>query len=94
MPGRSSWMRTSAIGILLAGCVTSGTMQNEVRKRAVFDLDCPADKVSVVEIESPSSLKTGKQGTWGARGCGRQATYVQVGGSENILMNSAVVEKN
>ena len=78
--------------LLLTGCVTSNGMKNEVLKRAVFDLDCPAEKVAVLEIEGPTNLYTGKQGTWGARGCGRQATYVQVNGSENIVMNSAAPE--
>ena len=83
----------TAFMLLLIGCVTSSGMKDEVLKRAMFDLDCPADKVSIIEIESPTNLATGKQGTWGARGCGRQATYVQVNGSSNILMNSAAPER-
>jgi hypothetical protein len=83
----------TAFLLLLVGCVTSGAMQEQVLKRAVFDLDCPAEKLSVVEIESPANLAAQKHGAWGARGCGRQATYVQVGDSRNILMNSAAPER-
>src|SRR5207237_9557150 len=44
---------TAAFMLLLIGCVTSSGMKDEVLKRAMFDLDCPADKVSIIEIESP-----------------------------------------
>ena len=88
-------MKALALGFLLVltGCVTSSGMKEEVRKRATFDLDCPAERVQIVEIESPTNVYQGKQGTWGARGCGRQATYVQLNGSSNIMMNSAAREQ-
>jgi hypothetical protein len=37
-----------------------------VRQRAAFDLQCPANKLEIVEIDFM---------TRGARGCGRQGTY-------------------
>jgi hypothetical protein len=67
-----------------------------VEARAKFDLKCEADITFVV-------LKTGaeRDGTWGgvwddevsqvgARGCGRQATYVR--GPEGWLMNGAATQ--
>ncbi len=74
---------------LLAGCATSQGMQDNVRKRASFDLNCASDKITVVEIEPPTFQSRGSQGSWGARGCGQQATYVQVGGGNTIVQNSA-----
>jgi hypothetical protein len=87
----------SAKGLLVAaallGCVTSQGMQDNVRRRAAFDLDCPQDKIQVVEIESPARTAVGALGSWGARGCGRQATYVQdKPNSATVIMNSPVRE--
>ncbi len=77
--------------LAFAGCATSRGMQDNVRKRATFDLNCPADKIQVIEIEPPANTSMGALGTWGARGCGRQATYVQERyTTSSVVMNSPV----
>jgi hypothetical protein len=40
----------------------------QLEKRASFDLDCPAEKIDIVEIDSS---------TMGVSGCGQRATYVE-----------------
>lgn len=75
----------------LLGCATSQAMQDNVRKRAAFDLNCAQDKIQVIEIESPANTALGALGSWGARGCGKQATYVQdKQSSRTVIMNSPV----
>lgn len=52
-----------------------------VRQRATFDLQCPAGKLQIVEIDLT---------TRGARGCGRQATYKRRPGFvEDWVMDAA-----
>ena len=61
--------RTLASATILAlaglGCAREGT----VRTRAAFDLNCPEDKLEVVTLSSFDA-------TFGARGCGKRATYL------------------
>ena len=61
--------------VAAAGCATSGPSAMEIVqnrrlvKRAAFDLDCPTEPMSIVKIDEK---------TRGVRGCGRQATYVEL----------------
>jgi hypothetical protein len=83
-------LSTIVVGALL-GCATSQGMQDNVRRRAAFDLNCPQDQLQVVEIESPANTNLGALGSWGVRGCGRQATYVQDRPkSTTVVMNSPI----
>lgn len=83
-------LATVAVASLL-GCATSHAMRDNVRKRAAFDLNCTEDKIQVTEIESPANSVFGALGSWGARGCGKQATYVQdKPSSRTVIMNSPV----
>jgi hypothetical protein len=45
-------------------------MVSVVKKRAAFDLNCPAQSLAVTEL--------GRR-TFGVRGCGKQATYLTTG---------------
>ena len=54
---------------LLAGC--AGRLETTVRKRAVSDLDCPDDQVTV-ERDSVGAMS----GRYNAQGCDREETYV------------------
>jgi hypothetical protein len=59
-------------------------MVSVVKKRAAFDLNCPAQSLAVSEIGNR---------TFGVRGCDKQATYLATGecsteGSCTAVMNS------
>jgi hypothetical protein len=63
-------MRKCAIALLslLAGCATVGENgRDAVMSRASFDLGCPPQGIQVQELGDRM---------FGARGCGRRATYV------------------
>ena len=53
---------------LASGCATSQEA-NPLIKRAVFELECPREKLKWQRIDDE---------TFGVRGCGKQATYVYV----------------
>jgi len=60
--------------MFVVGCwATSSTNANasmqQLKRRASFDLNCPAEKVTVLPLDPR---------TRGVRGCDRQATYVEV----------------
>jgi len=48
------------------GCATNEV--NPLIKRAIFDLDCPREQLSWRKIDDH---------TFGVRGCGQKATYIQ-----------------
>jgi hypothetical protein len=65
------------VGLLLAGsaCGCAGwkqSIEEKVRTQATFDLDCK--KISVQEIDD-QAMVMGHSYTYGARGCGKRATY-------------------
>ena len=72
--GRASLLRliaTLAIGASLA-CGGSNRIPGidppPLRPRAAFDLNCPEKSITLIKIDEK---------TTGARGCGKQATYVE-----------------
>ncbi|NVB84865.1 MAG: hypothetical protein HOV81_41225 [Kofleriaceae bacterium] len=72
--------------VFVLGC--THTQVGTVRKRAAFDLACPYQQVVVQEI--------GRE-TYGARGCGKRATYLtrgdcQEGGTCQAIQNGGVSE--
>jgi hypothetical protein len=59
------------LSLLAIGCTTTSTViEQTIRPRASYDLDCPISEVEV-------SLMSGGiwEGTYGARGCGRRVSY-------------------
>ena len=73
--------------VFVLGC--THTEVRTVRKRAAFDLACPTEQVVVQEI-GPE--------TYGARGCGKRATYLTTGdcrehGVCKAIQNGAVLEE-
>jgi hypothetical protein len=71
---------------VLTGCASSGI--DLTRDRATFDLNCPKDQISVEKLEGP----LGDVGSvFGARGCGKRASYVQKQ-AQNVLLNSPIQE--
>jgi hypothetical protein len=67
--GRRAWLAALALAAA-AGCATSSSREaSPLVKRAMFDLDCPREKLSWHNLG---------EDTWGVRGCGKQATYRQV----------------
>jgi hypothetical protein len=65
--------RGSAVFVVFAALVAAGcastSSHDRLLKRAAFDLHCTKDELSVTRLDSK---------TRGVRGCGRQATYLQV----------------
>lgn len=51
--------------LMVAGC---GATQDQLIRRATFDLQCPQQNLSVVQIDSR---------TRGVSGCGQKAVYVE-----------------
>jgi hypothetical protein len=49
------------------GCATTNEV-NPLIKRAMFDLDCPREQLSWQKIDNQ---------TFGVRGCGQKATYIE-----------------
>lgn len=54
-----------ALAGLLSGCVT---IEEQLKKRAAFDLDCPQNEIEITEIEYYA--------TYGVTGCQTRATYL------------------
>ncbi len=65
--------------LVLLGC---GIAASKVGARATFDLQCPEAQLELTEIKSEEM--------YGARGCGRQGTYVFRNGQ--AILNSPVSE--
>ena len=60
------------VSIIITGCAISTERREEislekVRKRAAFDMNCKARKIKVQKIDGAA---------FGARGCGKKATYI------------------
>lgn len=75
-------MKTIPLLALLfsAGWLSGCSFEPQVRARAAFDLQCPAEQVTVQQIANAS---------FGARGCGRQGTYV-ITPNGQVVLNSQV----
>jgi hypothetical protein len=69
--------------ISFAACAGAGARTtSQVRTQAAFDLQCPENEVTVVEIDY--------RATYGAQGCGRQTTYQYIKGEERVVRNGEV----
>ena len=72
------------LSLAIASTSCSATMMSVVKRRAAFDLNCPAQSLAVTELGNR---------TFGVRGCERQATYLTTGecsteGNCTAVMNS------
>lgn len=76
----------AALGaFMLAACGSSyETWRANVRTRAAFDLTCPEPQVQVVTLREDWNAG----GSYGASGCGRQASYIYTHGQ--AILNSPV----
>jgi hypothetical protein len=52
----------------IIGAVGCGASPDQLRARAAFDMNCPGDRIQLVEIDDR---------TRGVTGCGQRATYVE-----------------
>ncbi len=69
----------------LSACIVMASSQNQLVRRAQFDLQCANEELAFTPIDNR---------TQGVSGCGRQATYVEVcqpGSSCTWVLNSAPV---
>ena len=51
--------------LVLCDC---GATQDQLRSRAAFDMECPKERIRLIWID---------ESTYGVRGCGQKATYVE-----------------
>jgi hypothetical protein len=65
---RNTLFYTAAALTALSAC--TGTMISVVRKRATFDLECPAQNLTITELSAR---------TFGVEGCQKRATYLTQG---------------
>jgi hypothetical protein len=77
------------IAALMALSACTGTMISVVRKRAIFDLECSAQNLTITELTSR---------TFGVEGCQKRVTYVTQGECSmertcTAVMNSPKTEK-
>ena len=78
-----------ALSVVICGCAhqqadkaSSGAASDEsiqaIRKRAAFDLDCPADELAISVVEKGNFMRPW---TFGAAGCDRSKTYLYRAGT-------------
>jgi len=73
-------MRLLALCILTPFLYACASGSGTVKERAVFDLECPEDKIEVTFLSGTS---------YGATGCGKKATYTCAAQS-NLFVNKCV----
>ena len=66
-------------GPLALGCA-SVAPETEVRKRAAFDLNCPAAEIALTAIDYD---------TYGAQGCGHRARYTKMPPNGTWILEAA-----
>jgi hypothetical protein len=72
--------------IILVGVGCGGVnMKTQLRTRAAFDFGCPAEKLTLTELDNPGW--SADSGLIGVDGCGKRATYVSDRGT--WIMNTA-----
>lgn len=67
--------------VIALAALTACASASSLTKRASFELDCPAEKLTVAELD---------YNTQGISGCGRKAVYVLIGpmGDRKWFLNS------
>jgi hypothetical protein len=75
----------SSVGFLLAGCVSTQAFrareEANLLRRAAFDLNCPQTQVRVVDYDTLTGFA-------GVTGCEHRASYVQVPGTHQWVMDA------
>ncbi len=86
---RISWFLPAGIAMSAAsvGCMASGIQLT--KERAAFDLNCAHDKIDVQMISGAAERGTGS--VFGARGCGKKATYIRQE-QAGVTLNSPIQE--
>jgi hypothetical protein len=83
------WLAMAAVAGLCSGCWAGmqERLDNDLRRRATFDLSCPLEGIRMVPL---SQLPTNRAlvGTYGVYACGRQATYVLEPHTATWVLNS------
>jgi hypothetical protein len=62
-----------------------------VKNQASYELKCPHDQLQIVPLSGDCDKKLGNtyDCTLGISGCGHDATYIHVPGSNNWIMNAS-----
>ena len=69
---------------LLAACLKPDL--NALRIRAAFDLKCEEQALTLQQLKSTNADK-GTGAVYGVRGCGRQATYINMHANDEWLLD-------
>jgi hypothetical protein len=72
-------MRTTMVAALIGSTAVAcaGGGENELRARAAYDLNCPAESLAMTQLQDKNFMATTNHGAaYGVSGCGRRATYV------------------
>ena len=85
--------RLIAFGLLisLSGCAGIAESlrtkrQADLRQRAAFELQCPAEQLQITPLDDAAASHGG--GATGVRGCGRQAAYIWDAYGTGWILNS------
>lgn len=73
--------------LLLPGCMASGIQLT--KERAAFDMGCPQEKIDVTMLSGAAERGTGS--VFGAKGCGKRATYIRQE-QTGVTLNSPIQE--
>src|SRR5262249_53723640 len=85
------------LGVLPLACYSAKNdqLRAQLEKRASFDFQCPTESIELLALSNSAGARVDTADTargmitsYGARGCGRQATYV-LSPSELWIMNSS-----
>jgi hypothetical protein len=83
---RSILLGLFSISLFATGCATSSkstaaakpkvdAVAAKVTAQASFDLQCPKEELLTQKLSDDAAMMGVHNGTYGVRGCGRQATY-------------------
>ena len=75
------------LGLATSACMASGTQLTQ--EKAAFDFNCAKDTITVTQLSGMSERGSGA--VFGARGCGKRASYVRTPES-GVILNSPIQE--
>ena len=82
------WVVLGMASLLFPGCMASGIQLT--KERAAFDLGCPQEKIDVTMLSGAAERGTGS--VFGAKGCGKRATYIRQE-ETGVTLNSPIQEE-
>jgi hypothetical protein len=91
--------RIAMIALTFAGCAGIqanyvAENRNTVATRASFDLDCPKDQLTLVNLGTERKAQYEYMtDRYGVSGCGRRATYVWLSGAAGWVQDAASTDK-